>query len=72
MSQSITEAELLSHTATSGAIYFTYGNEEWEMRGRFQERAICIPMAGLADVWQKSTQKPAILLYNILKELFSN
>ena len=62
-----------SHSKFPGAICFTYGNEEWEMRGRFKrEGAYAYLWLILVDVWQKSTQKPAIFLYNIAKELSSN
>ena len=43
------------------------------MRGRFKrEGAYAYLWLILVDVWQKSTQKPAIFLYNIAKELSSN
>ena len=62
-----------SYSKFPGAIYFTYGNEEWEMRGRFKREGSYVNLwLILVDVWQKSTQKPAILLYNIVKELSSN
>jgi len=43
------------------------------MRGRFKREGSYVNLwLILVDVWQKSTQKPAILLYNIVKELSSN